>query len=166
MLKTMSAMVENVDTQMVDYMADIDMQVQAFSSEPWLHDEVKMEEDAPGLKLENFAHVKEDGHDPGDLTIEIDMEEHNSAEYDMVDDDQLHQPPEILDVEVYDVSLAHSPSMGVFDSVLPTESSFSAVGIPPTDSQETDVTAVPEPSLPAELVEASALPALAPVLEE
>jgi len=154
-------MVENVDTQMVDYMADIDMQVPGFSSEPWLHDEVKMEEDAPGPKLEDFAHVKEDGHDQGDLTIEIDMEEHNSAEYDMVDDEQL---PEILDVEVYDASLAHSPAMGVFDSDLPVESTISPVIVPQTEPQETDVTTVPEPTLTAESIATSVT--LAPVSEE
>ena len=156
MLKAMSAMVDNFDTQMVDYMADIDMQVQGFSSEgPWLHEEVKMEEDAPGLKPEN---VQEDAHDQGDLTIEIDMEEHNSVEYDMVDDEQLH-PPEILDVEVYDASLVHSPAMAVFDSVLPAESTFSPVG--PTEPQETTV---PDPTLTTESITTSA--ALAPVSEE
>ena len=161
MLKVMSAMVENFDTQMVDYMADIDMQVPGFSSEPWLHDEVKMEEDAPGLKLEEFAPVKEDGHDQGDLTIEIDMEEHNSVEYDMVDDEQL---PEILDVEVYDASHAHSPAMGVFDSDLPTESTILPVVVPPTEPLDTDVTTVPEPTLTTESIATSV--ALAPVSEE
>jgi hypothetical protein len=126
-----------------------------------------MEEDAPGLKLENFAHVKEDGHDQGDLTIEIDMEEHNSAEYDMVDDEHLDHPPEILDVEVYDASVAHSPAMGVFDSVLPAESTFSAVVLPPTEPQETDVTTAPDPTLTAESIATSVAPiALAPVSEE
>lgn len=154
-------MLDNFDTQMADYMTDIDMQVHAFSSDPWLHDEAKMEEDAPGLKLENYIHAKQDGHDQGDLTIEIDMEEHNSAEYDMVDDEQLHQPPEILDVEVYDASLAHSPAMGSFDSVLPAESSFSTVVVPPTEPQEADVTTVPESTLSEELIPASvASPAL------
>jgi hypothetical protein len=161
MLKALSAMVDNFDTQMADYMADIDMQ--AFSSDPWLHDEVKMEEDAPGLKLENFSHAKDDGHDQGDLTIEIDMEDHSSVEYDMVDDEQ---PPEILDVEVYDASLAQSPAMASFDSVL-TESSFSALAVPPTGPQETDVTTAAEPTLPAEFTSASVTsPALAPVHEE
>ena len=157
-------MVDNFDTQMVDYMADIDMQVQGFSSEgPWLHEEVKMEEDAPGVKPENFVHVQEDAHDQGDLTIEIDMEEHNSVEYDMVDDEQLH-PPEILDVEVYDASLVHSPAMAVFDSVLPVESAFSPVVIPPTEPQETTV---PDPPSTTESITTSVSPpALAPVSEE
>ena len=160
----MSAMLDNFDTQMVDYMADIDMQVQAFSSEPWLHDEAKMEEDAPGLKHENFADIEEGSHDQGDVTIEIEMED-NGVEYDMVDDEQLH--PESLDVEVYDASLAQSPAMGAFDSVLPAESAFSAVEIPPTELLDTDVKNVSQDPIPAELIAASvAPPVLTPVHED
>ena len=157
-------MLDNFDTQMADYMADIDMQVQAFSSDPWLHDETKMEEDLPGLKPENFSQLKDDGRHQGDLTIEIDMEEHNSAEYDMVDD---HQPPETLDVEVYDASLAHSPAMGSFDSVLPTESSFLPLEVPPTEPQESEVATAPEPTISADLVAAPFVPpVVTPVPEE
>lgn len=114
-----SAMIESYDTQMTDYNADIDMHMHASGSEPWLH-EVQMEDDQPGSK----ASVRLDE----DVTIEIDMDEH-SIEYDMVDDEHAQNipSPQIVDVEVYDVSLAQSPAMNTVDSPLPT----AAVLIPP-----------------------------------
>src|SRR6266540_876217 len=154
MLKTISAMIENYDTQMIDYMADIDMQMHAFSSDPWLHDETKMEEDAPGLKPENFVQLKTDDRDRGDLTIEIDMEEHISAEYDMVDDeqDQPGSAAEPLDVEVYDASLAHSPAMVALDSAPPAESTFSSSIAVSPKHQDTSLPSVPEPNLSTALL--------------
>jgi len=145
-------MIENYDTQMIDYMADIDMQMHGFSSDPWLHDETKMEEDAPGLKPENFVQLKTDDHDRGDLTIEIDMEEHVSAEYDMVDDEQIQHgsATELLDVEVYDASLAHSPAMVPLDSASPAEPPASIVVSP--KHQDTTLPPVPEPGLSTELL--------------
>lgn len=143
-------MVENYDTQMIDYMADIDMQMHAFSSDPWLHDETKMEEDAPGPKPENFVQLKTDDQDRGDLTIEIDMEEH-SAEYDMVDDDQIQHASatELLDVEVYDASLAHSPAMVPLDSASPAEPPASIAVSP---KHQDTILPSPEPSLSTELL--------------
>jgi len=120
--RTMSTMIENYDSHMVDYTTDIDMQMYASSSDLWLLDEAKMEEDAPGLKHESITPLKPDVQDQGDLTIEIDMDEHNSAEYDMVEDVHHGSTTDILDVEVYDASLAHSPAMVALDSSLPAES--------------------------------------------
>lgn len=137
----MSTMIENYDSHMVDYTTDIDMQMYA-SSDLWLLDEAKMEEDAPGLKHEHesIAQLKPDVQNQGDLTIEIDMDEHNSAEFDMVEDVHHGSATDILDVEVYDASLAHSPAMVALDSSLPAES---VPIIPITHPQDIVEVAVP-----------------------
>ncbi|KAF9532364.1 hypothetical protein CPB83DRAFT_675368 [Crepidotus variabilis] len=143
----MSAMIETYDAQMLDYNPDIDMHMHASASDPWLH-EVQMEEDHPGLK--NLGQGE-------DITIEIDMDE-QSTEYDMVDDEQVQNAPspQIIDVEVYDASLAQSPAMATVDSPLPTETHL-ILPIEPTPHVESSLAQVytateprqPSPTLPS-----------------
>ena len=114
----MSIMLDAYDMQMLDYTNDLDIQMHPSSSEQWSLDESKMEEDGPHsqtqktdghllMKLEPFLREK------ADVTIEVDMDSYEAnVEYEMLDDEEHKAAStEFLDVDVYDVSNAHSPSM-------------------------------------------------------
>jgi hypothetical protein len=122
----MSTMLDAYDMQMLDYTNDLDIQMHPSSSDQWFHDESKMEEDGPQttMKHENHSQAqKTDGHllmkiepffrDKADVTIEVDMESYETnVEYEMLDDEERKASgTEFLDVDVYDASNAHSPSM-------------------------------------------------------
>lgn len=119
-------MLDAYDMQMLDYTNDLDIQMHPSSSDQWSHDESKMEEDGPQttVKPENHSQTqKTDGHllmkiepflrEKADVTIEVDMESYETnVEYEMLDDEEHKaSSTEFLDVDVYDVSNAHSPSM-------------------------------------------------------
>lgn len=76
---------------MIDFPHDLDVPMNPSSSE--LFPEASMD------------------HDPGDGSIEVDMEEYgdNHSEYEMADGTEFIGTGESLDVEVFDVSRAHSP---------------------------------------------------------
>ena len=111
--------------QMLDYTNDLDIQMHPSSSDQWSHDEGKMEEDGPQtVKPENHSQTqKTDGHllmklepflrEKADVTVEVDMDSYEAnVEYEMLDDEEHKaSSTEFLDVDVYDVSNAHSPSM-------------------------------------------------------
>ena len=116
-------MLDAYDMQMLDYTNDLDIQMHPSSSDQWSHDESKMEEDGP-QKPENHSQTqKTDGHllmkiepflrEKADVTVEVDMESYEAnVEYEMLDDEEHKaSSTEFLDVDVYDVSNAHSPSM-------------------------------------------------------
>jgi hypothetical protein len=119
-------MLDAYDMQMLDYTNDLDIQMYPSSSDQWSHDEAKMEEDGPQttLKPENHSQTqKTDGHllmklepflrEKADVTIEVDMDSYETnVEYEMLDDEgHKASSTEFLDVDLYDVSNAHSPSM-------------------------------------------------------
>ncbi|GLB35150.1 putative protein of unknown function (DUF2420) [Lyophyllum shimeji] len=98
-----TTMVETFDTQMLDYQNDADFSMQLSSTDIWSTEEATMEDD---------------GHNPhlelSDTAIEVDMEPYddmNNPEYEMDDGSQNLDldAAEIVDVEVYDASRAHSP---------------------------------------------------------
>ena len=131
----MSAMLDTYDMQMTDYHTDLDIQMHPSSSDQWFQDEAKMEEDLPALKLENSFVLKPEGHLKTDLysqekldgTIEVDMEpisDHQNAEYDMLDDEEIQDSGADIDVEVYDASRGHSPAMGTLDTSQGAKSRF------------------------------------------
>jgi len=131
----MSAMLDTYDMQMTDYHTDLDIQMHPSSSDQWFQDEAKMEEDVPALKLENSFVLKPEGHLKTDLysqekldgTIEVDMEpisDHQNAEYDMLDDEEIQDSGADIDVEVYDASRGHSPAMGTLDTSQRAKSGF------------------------------------------
>lgn len=121
----MSTMLDAYDMQILDYTNDFDIQMHPSSSDQWFQDESKMEEDGPqtSIKLENSQTQKSDGHllmkiepflrEKADVTIEVDMDSYETnVEYEMLDDeDRKTSGTELLDVDVYDASNAHSPSM-------------------------------------------------------
>ncbi|KAF8797850.1 hypothetical protein BYT27DRAFT_7203535 [Phlegmacium glaucopus] len=115
-------MLDAYDMQMIDYTNDLDIQMHPSSSDQWFQDESKMEEDGPQtpMKSENHSQTqKTDGHllmrEKADVTIEVDMESYvdeTNVEYEMLDDEERKASgTELLDVDVYDASNAHSPSM-------------------------------------------------------
>ncbi|KAF8163122.1 hypothetical protein B0H34DRAFT_694191 [Crassisporium funariophilum] len=119
-------MLDSYDMQMLDYPSDLDIQMHPSSSDQWFQDESKMEEDGPSVvKPENPSFMRTDGQLPmrsdsylpedTEITIEVDMESYAdeyNVEYEMLDDEEnRHAEFENLDVEVYDVSVAQSPSM-------------------------------------------------------
>lgn len=143
----MSAMLDTYDMQMTDYHTDLDIQMHPSSSDQWFQDEAKMEEDVPALKLENSFVLKPEGHLKTDLysqekldgTIEVDMEpilDHQNAEYDMLDDEEIQDSGADIDVEVYDASRGHSPAMGTVDASQEAKSTF----LDTFDSAETNDT--------------------------
>jgi hypothetical protein len=119
-------MLDTYDMQMLDYTNDLDIQMHPSSLDQWSHDEAKMEEDGPQttMKHENHSQAqKTDGHlhmklepflrEKADVTIEVDMDSYEAnVEYEMLDDEEHKvSSTEFLDVDVYDVSNAYSPSM-------------------------------------------------------
>lgn len=94
-------MLDSYDMPMLDYPSDLDIQMHPSTSDQWLQDEAEMEEDGSYLPSKN--------------DFEVDMEpsaDDQNVEYDMLDDEEIRESgAEVLDVEVYDVSLAQSPAM-------------------------------------------------------
>ena len=127
----MSTMLDAYDMQMLDYTNDLDIQMHPSLSDQWCHDESKMEEDCPQtMKPENQSQTqKTDGHllmkiepflrDKTDVNIEVDMESYEAnVEYEMLDDEERKASgAEFLDVDVYDATNAHSPSMVDIDTL-------------------------------------------------
>jgi len=114
--------------QMLDYTNDLDIQMHPSSSDQWFQDESKMEEDGPQTPMKPEIHSqthKNDGHllmkiepflrEKADVTIEVEMDSYvdeTNIEYEMLDDEERKASgTELLDVDVYDASNAHSPSM-------------------------------------------------------
>lgn len=157
----MSAMLDTYDMQMTDYHTDLDIQMHPSSSDQWFQDEAKMEEDVPALKLENSLVLKPEGHlktglysqEKLNVTIEVDMEpitDHQNAEYDMLDDEEIQDSGADIDVEVYDASRGHSPAMATVDASQGAKSTF----LDTFESAETNDTLnqdlAPEPLDPGE----------------
>jgi hypothetical protein len=96
-------MLDPFDTQMLDYQSDIDVQMQG--SDPWFHAEATMEEDAHPTHLQKSPFL--------DHSVEVEMQadEGESTEYEMTDEvvEEYHGSGELVDVEVYDASQAHTP---------------------------------------------------------
>jgi len=141
-------MLDTYDMQMIDYQTDLDIQMHPSSSDQWFQDGAKMEED---MEAEHYSNLKMDGsspmhgHDKDDVTIEVDMDDHQHAEYDMVDDEEIQDSaPDILDVEVYDASVAHSPAMLAFEPELPVDPTFHSAAEP---QLTTDTSALGKDSL-------------------
>ncbi|KDR81426.1 hypothetical protein GALMADRAFT_239315 [Galerina marginata CBS 339.88] len=136
-------MLESYDMPMLDYPSDLDIQMHPSSSDQWFQDEAQMEEDGP-LKIpenDTLKSMKTDIY-AQEKPIEVDMEssaEHHNVEYDMVDDDEIQQSgAELLDVEVYDISLAHSPAMVTFDAHEPLSDNLT-----PFDHEDSDHAGLP-----------------------
>ena len=90
------AMAESFDAQMMDFSGE-DIPMQTSSSASWVHPEATMDDDS--------------NSNPGD--VEIDMENYHpeTFEYEMTDDSSTDHPIEVHDVEVVDVSQAHTPAL-------------------------------------------------------
>lgn len=90
------AMTESFDAPMMDFSAE-DIPMQTSTSTSWAHPEAAMDDDS------NF--------NLGD--VEIDMENYHpeTFEYEMADDSPVEQLIEVHDVEVIDVSQAHTPAL-------------------------------------------------------
>ena len=91
---TTMAMAESFDAQMMDFSGE-DIPMQTSSSASWVHPEATMDDDS----------------NLGD--VEIDMENYHpeTFEYEMTDDSSTDQLIEVHDVEVVDVSQAHTPAL-------------------------------------------------------
>ena len=93
-------MLDSYDMPMLDYPNDLDIQMHPSTSDQWLQDEAKMEEDGT--------------YPPPKNDYEVDMEafaDDQNIEYDMLDDDEAHKSgPDVVDVEVFDVSSVQSPA--------------------------------------------------------
>lgn len=90
---TTVAMTESIDAQMMDFSGE-DIPMQTSSSTSWTHPEATMDDDS------NF--------NLGDIEIDMHPE---LFEYEMADDSSAEQPIEVHDVEVVDVSQAHTPAL-------------------------------------------------------
>ena len=93
---TTMAMAESFDAQMMDFSGE-DIPMQTSSSASWVHPEATMDDDS--------------NSNIGD--VEIDMENYHpeTFEYEMTDDSSTDQLIEVHDVEVVDVSQAHTPAL-------------------------------------------------------
>ena len=98
---TTMAITESFDAPMMDFSGE-DIPMQTSSSVSWIHPEATMDDDSTF----NFGDV------------EIDMENYHpeTFEYEMTDDPSAQQPIEVHDVEVIDVSQAHTPT--IIDAVV------------------------------------------------
>lgn len=96
------AVTESFDAPMMDFSGE-DIPMQTSSSLSWIHPEAAMDDDDSNFNL-------------GD--VEIDMENYHpdTFEYEMTDDPSAQQPIEVHDVEVIDVSQAHTPA--IIDTVV------------------------------------------------
>ena len=95
------AITESLDAPMMDFSGE-DIPMQTSSSVSWIHTEATMDDDST--------------FNLGD--VEIDMESYHpeTFEYEMTDDPSAQQPIEVHDVEVIDVSQAHTPA--IIDTVV------------------------------------------------
>jgi len=93
---TTMAIAESFDAQMMDFSGE-DIPMQTSSSASWVHPEATMDDDS--------------NSNLGD--VEIDMENYHpeTFEYEMTDDSSTDRPIEVHDVEVVDVSQAHTPAL-------------------------------------------------------
>ena len=93
---TTIAMADSFDAQMMDFSGE-DIPMQTSSSASWVHPEATMDDDS--------------NSNLGD--VEIDMENYHpeTFEYEMTDDSSTDQLIEVHDVEVIDVSQAHTPAL-------------------------------------------------------
>jgi hypothetical protein len=105
-----TTILETYDTQMFDS-GDIDVPMHG-STEPWLQGEAFMDDDEDLLtKSQNADHE----------SVEVDMEPYENGEYaeyemgDESDTGSYHGETELVDVEVVDASIAHTPA------VIPTD---------------------------------------------
>jgi len=104
-----STMLEAYDTQMLDYPSDIDVPMHASSSDLWFHNEATMEDD--GLLPPQKSPLADRESSTG---VEVDMEPYDddqNSEYEMADGVENYELEigESVDVEVFDVSQAHTP---------------------------------------------------------
>ncbi|KAF9001949.1 hypothetical protein BDQ17DRAFT_1326984 [Cyathus striatus] len=111
------SMLEPFDAQMLDYPSDLDVPMHSSSSDSWFHAEAAMDDTTTPL---NALTQRQALHDSSQLGVEVDMDAYEevldqSSEYEMADDIQ-DSPAELLDVEVYDASLAQSPLPNPDDS--------------------------------------------------
>ncbi|TFK55024.1 hypothetical protein OE88DRAFT_989644 [Heliocybe sulcata] len=97
-------MTDSYDTQMMDYSGDTDVSMQG-SAEGWFNPESIMPEDGV---MDDLVDVDNEG-------VEVDMEADTgeNAEFEMIDDAENGPPLDagLVDVDVYDVSLAASPAI-------------------------------------------------------
>jgi len=116
---TTMAITESFDAPMMDFSGE-DILMQTSSSMSWIHPEATMDDD-PNLSLND---------------VEIDMENYHpeTFEYEMTDDSSAQQPVEVHDVEVIDISQAHTPT--IIDTVVEDATTASPV-IPEHDLPDT-----------------------------
>ncbi|KAJ7184200.1 hypothetical protein C8R46DRAFT_1063258 [Mycena filopes] len=139
-MSTMLYDAQPVDTHMVDYPIDIDMQAQ----EPWFDAEAKMDDDVPQNHFTD--------HDSS-LSVEVDMDDHYAEnEYEMGEGEEHYEEmsADLLDIEVYDVS--DPPE----DATLPPAEVMESA-----DSQPFDIDS-PETAKPF-LLPVAATPAMSPL---
>ena len=117
---TTMAITESFDAPMMDFSAE-DIPMQTSSSVSWAHPEATMDDDS------NF--------NLGD--VEIDMENYHPEflEYEMTDDSSAQQPIEVHDVEVIDVSQAHTPA--IIDTVV-EDATVASPTVPEHDLTDTN----------------------------
>ena len=133
------AITDSFDAPMMDFSGE-DIPMQTSSSVSWIHTEATMDDDST--------------FNLGD--VEIDMENYHpeTFEYEMTDDPSAQQPIEVHDVEVIDVSQAHTPT--IIDTVVEDVTTGSPV-VPehdltdthdrsPLDTPPTLVVQVPSPT--------------------
>lgn len=90
------AMTDSFDAPMMDFSGE-DIPMQTSSSTSWIHPEATMDDDS------NF--------NLDDVEIDMDNALTETFEYEMTDDSSAEQPIEVHDVEVIDVSQAHTPAL-------------------------------------------------------
>lgn len=133
------AITESFDAPMMDFSAE-DIPMQTSSSMSWVHPEATMDDDS-NFNLDD---------------VEIDMENYHpeTFEYEMTDDPSAQHPTEVHDVEVIDVSQAHTPTIidtvvedaTAVSPVVPEHDLTSAHSRSPLDSPPTLVVQVPSPT--------------------
>lgn len=113
------AITDSLDAPMMDFSGE-DILMQTSSSVSWVHPEATMDDDS----IFNLGDV------------EIDMENYHpeTFEYEMTDDPSTQQPIEVHDVEVIDVSQAHTPT--IIDTVVEDATTGSPV-VPEHDLTDT-----------------------------
>lgn len=136
---TTMAITESFDAPMMDFSGE-DIPMQTSSSMSWIHPEAAMDDDS-NFNLDD---------------VEIDMENYHpeTFEYEMTDDSSAQQPVEVHDVEVLDISQAHTPT--IIDTVVEDATTASPASPehdltdphdrPPLDTPPTLVIQVPSPT--------------------
>ena len=133
------AMTESFDAPMMDFLGE-DIPMQTSSSTSWIHPEATMDDDS------NF--------NPNDVEIDMANYPQETFEYEMTDESPPEQLTEVHDVEVVDVSQAHTPAL--IDTVVEDATSASPA-VPehdlldthdrsPLESPPTLVVQVPSPT--------------------